>query len=144
MTVSAAVKLRDIAKASGADPRGALLDAVGDLSGYEPFHNLILVATYVRPEKTKGGIILVDNTLQEDRFQGKVGLVLKVGPIAFHDDNVNKFGGVKVEPGDWVLFRASDGLELFFVDKNGRDGTPCRILEDVHIKARLTDPELIF
>ncbi len=144
MTVTSAVKLRDIARTSGADPKGAVLGAVGDISGFEPFHNLILVATYVQPEKTKGGIILIDNTLAEDRFQGKVGLVLRIGPIAFQDDNVNKFGGITVAPGDWVLYQASDGFEMFFVDQNGRDGTPCRLLADTNIKARLADPKLIY
>lgn len=142
--VTASTKLREIAEQSGSDPRGALMRAVGDVSGYEPFHNLILVATYVAPEKTKGGIIRVDRTLAEDRFQGKVGLVLKVGPIAFTDDNSTKFGGVKVKPGEWVTYRASDGMEMFFVDPNGRDGTPCRVLEDVHIKGRLDDPSMIY
>lgn len=144
MTVTSAKKLHDIAIASGSDPKGAILNAVGDISGFEPFHNLVLVGTYVRPETTRGGIIRPDRNLAEDRFQGKVGLVLKVGPIAFNDDQVNKFGGVTVQEGDWVVYRASDGAEMFFVDDNGRDGTPCRLLEDVHIKARVNDPEMVF
>ena len=45
------------------DPRKALLDAVGDLSGFDIFHNQILVAIYVRPEKTSGGIIRPDALL---------------------------------------------------------------------------------
>lgn len=144
MSVTASRKLRDIAGQSGNDPRRALIDAIGDVAGFEPFHNLVLVATYVAPEKTKGGIIRIDRTLAEDRFQGKVGLVLKVGPIAFQDDAASKFGGISVKPGDWVTYRASDGYEMFFVDPNGRDGTPCRLLEDIHIKARLLDPSMVY
>lgn len=144
MTVTSSHRLRELAAASREDAAGSLKSAVGDLSGFEPFHNLVLVATYIRPETTTGGIIRPDRNLAEDRFQGKVGLVLKVGPIAFKDDNVNKFGGLTVQEGDWVLYRASDGHEMFFVDRNGRDGTPCRLLEDVHIKARLREPELVF
>lgn len=144
MTVTSARKLRDIAIESGNDPKGAILSAVGDISGFEPFHNLILVGTHVRPEKTKGGIIRPDRNLAEDRFQGKVGLVLKVGPVAFLDNATAQFGGMTVEEGDWVVYRASDGYEMFFVDDNGRDGTPCRLLEDVHIKARVVDPEMVY
>ena len=138
-------KLRDIAQASGADPKGALFDAVAHaLPGYEIFHNRVLVATYIRPEKTKGGVFLADRTLDEDRFQGKVGLVLKVGPRAFVDDAVNKFDGIKVEVGDWVTYRASDGRERFLSDETGRAGVPCRLLDDNHIEGRISDPDLIY
>ena len=138
-------KLQEIAQASVKDPTEALLSSLPEATmHYEVFHNRVLVATYVRPETTKGGIIMIDRTLAEDRFQGKVGLVIKVGPRAFVDDNVAQFGGVKVEPGDWVTYRASDGFELFFVDDNGRDGTPCRLIEDAHILGRTPDPALIY
>lgn len=142
--VTSAIKLREIAEQSGSDPKGALLRAVGDFSGFEPMQGLVLVATYVRPEKTKGGIILADRTLQEDRFQGKVGLVLAMGPVAFQDYGVTKYAGVTAKPGDWVMYRASDGFELFFVDDNGRDGTPCRVIEDVLVMAKINDPTLVW
>src|SRR6266567_1406277 len=140
--VTSTIKLREIAEQSGSDPKGALLRAVGDYSGFKPLLGLVLVATYISPEKTKGGIIRPDRTLAEDRYQGKVGLVLKTGPMAFHDYGVTKFAGVTAQPGDWVMYRASDGFELFFVDDNGRDGTPCRIIEDVLIMAKIDDPSL--
>ena len=137
-------KLREIAAAAQTDPKQALLDSLGIAADqYEVFHNRVLVATYVAPEKTKGGIIRPDRTLSEDRFQGKVGLVIKVGPQAFVDDGAARFGGVKVEPGDWVSYRPADGTEVFLVDNNGL-GTPCRLIEDVHILGRTPDPALIY
>jgi len=149
--VTSVRKLADISDAALHDPKQALLDGVGDTSLYEPFHALILVATYVAPPKMMKGpngeniqFHLTDRTRQEDRYQGKIGLVLSVGPRAFVDDAVNKFGGVTVKAGDWVVYRASDGFEMFFVDKNGRDGTPCRLLEDVNIKGRVSDPACIY
>lgn len=142
MTVSA--RLRDIAIAASNDPKKALIDSLGDVSRFEPFHNLVLVATYVAPEKTKGGIIRPDRTLMEDRFQGKVGLVVRVGPQAFVDDDRVRFGGTKISVGDWVMYRPADALELFFVNETGREGTPCRLIEDVSIKGRISDPSLIF
>ena len=145
MTVTASRKLSDIASRSGNDPKGALLDAIGDISGFQVFQHYVLVGTYVRPETTKGGIIRPDRNLVEDRFQGKVGLVLKSGPIAFEDTELAKFGGQAPAVGEWVVFRPSDGFEMFFVDPStGRDGTPCRMLEDVHIKGRVEDPESVY
>lgn len=139
------VNLRAIAQAASDDPRKALLDSAGPLTDYEVFHNLVLVATYVPSEKI-GSIIMPDRTLSEARFQGKMGLVLKCGPLAFHDDAVARFGGVTVEPGDWVLYRPSDGIELFIKDYMGlkNDGLACRLIEDSLIKGRVSDPALIY
>ena len=112
---------------------------------YEIFHNLVLVATYVPPEKI-GSIIMPDRSMAEARFQGKMGLVLKCGPLAFKDDAAAQFGGVTIEVGDWVLYRPSDGIELFIKDHMGlaNDGLACRLLEDSLIKGRVTDPSLIY
>ena len=138
--------LRAIAEAATQDPRKALLDCAGPLTDYTVFHNLVLVATYIPPEKTSGGIILADRSLAEARFQGKVGLVLKCGPLAFKDDTMAKFGGVTIEVGDWVLYRPSDGIELFIKDHMGlkNDGLACRLIEDSLIKGGVSDPSLIY
>ena len=137
--------LRAIAQAANRDPKKALLDSAGPLTDYEVFHNFVLVATYVPSEKI-GSIILPDRAMAEARFQGKMGLVLKCGPLAFKDDSVAKFGGVTIEAGDWVLYRPADGLELFIKDHMGlaNDGLACRLIEDSLIKARVTDPALIY
>ena len=140
--MSVRAKLRDIA--AQADPKKALLDAVGDMTGIEIFHNQVLVATYLGTETTAGGIILPEQSLKEARFQGKAALVLSVGPLAFKDDAVAKFGGVEVKPGDWVMVRPSDGLEFFKTVRTSSEGVSCRLFEDVHIKARLADPALIY
>jgi len=121
-----------------ADPRAALNDAVGDLSGVELFHNQVLVATYKRPEKTAGGIFLTDGTRKEDEYQGKVGLVLKKGPMAFVDDRSISFHGQNVEVGDWVAYRHSDGWAL------NVNGTHCRVIEDSHVRARIDNPDRIY
>lgn len=137
--------LRRIAQAANFDPRQALLEAAGPMTEYEVFHNLVLVATYVAPEKI-GSIIRPDRSMAEDRFQGKMGLVLKLGPMAFKDDAQVRFGNMTIEPGDWVLYRPSDGIELFIKDKTGtiHDGLPCRLIEDTLIKARVRDPALVY
>jgi len=135
MAIVAARNTAILAQAS--DPKTALLNAVGDLSDYDLFHNQILVAIYVRPEKTSGGIIRPGTNVQEDEYQGKVGLVVKVGPSAFVSDEED-FMGQSVEVGDWVVYRVGDGWAL-----NIRD-TACRILTDRTIRMRIKKPEDIF
>lgn len=120
------------------DPADQLRAQVGDVSKIEILHNQILVAVYIRPEKTKGGIFLSDQTRNEDRYQGKAGLVLKKGPLAFVDDDANKFHGQNVEVGDWVFYRVSDGFPLIL------NGTLCRLLEEVHVKGKIPSPDVVF
>lgn len=137
-------RFREIAAAAQFDPKKALLDSVGDISGFKPTLNLVLVATYIGPEKTRGGIIRPDRSIIEDRFQGKVGLVLAKGPIAFQNDGATNFGGLEPSVGDWVVYRPADALELFFRYEDSGEGTPCRLIEDTLIKGILQDPALIY
>lgn len=118
------------------DPAKDIVEKVGDISGFDLFGPKVLVAIYVRPEKTKGGIYLTDKVRDEDLYQGKVGYVLKIGPGAFSDSDW--FGDVRVDVGDWVGFRASDGAALVV------NGVNCRLLEDVRIYGKASNPDLIF
>lgn len=136
MSVAAARNTAKLALAS--DSRQALLDAVGDLNGIELFHNQILVAIYVRPEKTAGGIIRPGTNVQEDEYQGKVGLVVKKGPSAFLDNDDEDFQGQNVTIGDWVVFRVGDGWQLTIRD------TACRILTDRTVRMKIGNPGDIF
>jgi co-chaperonin GroES (HSP10) len=154
MTVTSARKLSEIAEkiASGADPRRTIIDGIGykAISEFEPTLNYVLVGTYVRSEKTKSGIIKGgDRTRAEDRFQGKIGLVLKLGPSVNAADRKPLFGGhhdfAKLTVGDWVMYRTSDANEFFFVDaKHELEGSSARVIEDVLIMARVADPESIY
>lgn len=138
-------KLSEVAAASRFDPKQALLDSLGaKIDQVEVFHNQVLTATYIEPDKTKGGVYIPDRSLAESRFQGKCALVIKMGPNAFRDDKVVSFGGVKIKEGDWVIARPSDGLEMFFVDDSGSAGTCCRLFDDINIKGRVSDPALIY
>ena len=69
------------------DRKTGIMKDIGDLSTFELFNNQVLVAVYVRPKKTKSGIYLPDATVDEDKIQGKVGLVIKEGPLAFGDES---------------------------------------------------------
>ena len=111
------------------DPRAALLEELGDLSNFEPMNNQILVAIYKRPDvKTKGGILLTDRHRDEDRFQSKVGLIVKLGPDAFKSGD-GWFVHSRPKLHDWVVHRASDGwaCSVNMVD--------CRMMDDIAIRA---------
>jgi co-chaperonin GroES (HSP10) len=120
------------------DPANEIRKRIGNISQIEVLHNQILVGVYIRPEKTKGGILLTSQTRDEDRYQGKAGLVLKKGPLAFVDDDNNKFHGQNVYIGDWVFYRVSDGFPLVL------NGTLCRLLEEVHVKGKIPSPDVVF
>lgn len=130
--------MRTLKMAHAIDPAEELKQKVGDLSGIEVLHNQILVAVYIRPDRTASGLYLADKTRDEDRYQGKAGLVLKKGPLAFVDDDTNKFHGQNVEVGDWVFYRVSDGFPLML------NGTLCRLLEEVHIKGKINSPDVVY
>jgi co-chaperonin GroES (HSP10) len=116
-----------------------IYDGLGDaLDGIQIFHNQILVAVYIRPNVTEGGIHLPDQTIDEDRWQGKVGMVLKKGPIAFLDDPRNSFHGQNVEPGEWVMFRVSEAPAISV------NGVHCRLLEDIHVRGVISSPSFIW
>lgn len=116
------------------DAKEALIEALGKYT-HEVFHNSVLVATYIQPAKSKGGIIIPEKTRDEDIYQGSIGLVIGLGPSAFKDDNIAKFHGKSLKVGDWVLYRPSDGLSLEINE------VPCRLFADVDIRMRVTEPE---
>lgn len=128
------------------DPKQALLDKVGDLSGVEVFGSDVLIALYTPPEKTKSGLIISDNTRDEFKFQGKVGLIIKMGVTAYVDDEGNKFRDIDV--GDWVVFRPSDGWPMQLNTMKSRiskDGiVDCRVITDINIRCRVNHPDLIY
>jgi co-chaperonin GroES (HSP10) len=120
------------------DPKKAILEEIGSIDDINVFNNQILVAIYMRPEKTKSGIILTDDTRSEDRYQGKVGLVLKKGATAFVDPDNKWFVDTNVEIGDWVYFRVTDGWSV------NVHGVSCRILEDTDIRGSIKYPDTVW
>jgi hypothetical protein len=129
-----------------------LLPIVADIS---VMRNRVLVATFQRPAKTSGGIIMVDDTLNEEKWQGKTGLLLKTGPIAFQFDEVveeiETHGSAQAVweehqlpvVGDWVYFRNSDAWDSGLRVAPGI-GVHCRILDDGCIVGKISDPTLIW
>jgi co-chaperonin GroES (HSP10) len=136
MPLAHALKVSAISLAD--DPKLAIKKAAGDLADVEVYSGWILLGTYIRPVKTAGGIIRPDTNVEEDEFQGKVGLVLKKGPLAFVDDENNSFAGQDAEIGDWVVYTINDTRALTI------NGAPCRLIQDTKVIMRVKDPKVIF
>lgn len=101
-------------------------------------HSQVLVMGYIATARTKGGIIRTDKNVEEDRYQGNVGLVIGLGKGAFKDDAVAKFNGDKLKVGDWVMYVTADGIQLFI------NGVPCRLFSDTRILMKVTNPEIYY
>ncbi len=123
MPVISSQKILELARAE--NPKQALIDAV-NVSEIEVFGENLLVGTYIRPEKTKGGVIRPESNVREDEFQGNVGLVLKVGNGILE--------GVEDILHKWVLFGYSDGLKWRY------DDVPVRIISIDRVRGIVRDP----
>lgn len=123
--------------------KDTIFDLIGDAVAKDVvMGESILVATYIPPEKTKGGLIVPNKTLDENRYQGKIGMVLKLGDSAFKYtgpyDHEGSYKGPKAKVGDYVLYRATDGMEAFI------RGTSVRYIDSHMIKAIVKDPEAYY
>jgi co-chaperonin GroES (HSP10) len=119
---------------SPANPRG--VDPVARLPEPTGWH--ILVLQYVRPNDTKtaGGIILPGMTLKEDEYQGRVGVVLAVGPDAYCDKTRTP-GGPWVEVGNWIAWprMAEASAKIAFGEAT------LVVLQDERVLLRGVDPD---
>lgn len=136
MSVHSAPKIEMLSQAK--DPKKAILGAIGSLDEVDVFTDLVLVATYIRPEKTSGGIIRPLDTVKEDEYQGKVGLVVKTGPLAYSDFEDGPARGANAMPGSWVVFAIKDGWPVQV------NGVACRFVPYDKLRARLADPMVVF
>tara|TARA_R100001224_G_scaffold81752_1_gene51475 strand:+ start:38 stop:457 length:420 start_codon:yes stop_codon:yes gene_type:complete len=83
--------------------------------------------------KTKSGIILTDDTVQESQLTTNICKVLKVGPDAYKDKD--KFPtGPWCKQDDWVLITRYAGSRIRI------DGGELRIINDDEILAVIDDP----
>jgi len=120
------------------DPAQKLIKELGDISDIEIFNNQILVAVYLRPEKTKTGIYMPDKHREEDKYQSKVGLVVKKGPSAFVDTGDNWFKDVDINLNDWIMYRATDGWSITV------NNVLCRMLDDTAVRGRIPHPDAVW
>ncbi len=128
-----------------------ILAKIGDVSEFEIAQNEILLAIYQRPETTSGGIIQVAQTLKEDIYQGKVGLVVKIGEHCQFDrvdPYTNVQTGIVISLHDWVVTRPSDTWALEVNMRSDtlskRDYVVCRLVHDKDIRAKIPHPGCVW
>ncbi|HEX3587782.1 MAG TPA: co-chaperone GroES family protein [Candidatus Angelobacter sp.] len=121
-----------------------VLDQVGDLYDIRVPLNRILVAIWTTKEerRTEGGLIIhtSDKSKDENKWQGVSGLVLKMGPAAYAENDAITFcENDKCQVGDWVLFRKGEGFRVEVWQQE------CVMLESERaIKAILDRPDAVF
>ncbi len=93
----------------------------------------IAILPYRGAEKSKGGIVLAEETQKRTQLATTCGYVLKMGSLAFSDED--KFPtGPWCKEGDWIIFGRYAGSRISI------DGGEIRILNDDEIIGILNDP----
>ena len=96
----------------------------------------LLVLPFTPREKTKGGILIAQESLEKLRIATNCGYVLKIGPLAYHDHD--KFPtGPWCKTGDWIIFARYAGSRLPI------EGGEVRILNDGEVLGVIKNPESI-
>ena len=96
----------------------------------------ILVLPFTPKEKTKGGIIIAQESLDKARIATNCGYVVKMGPMAYGDKEKFPTGpGCKEK--DWVIFARYAGSRLPI------EGGEVRHLNDDEVLGTIKDPESV-
>ena len=96
----------------------------------------VLLAIYDRSDKITAGGILIPGTNREDQFQGKVGLVLALGPRCYGEHFDSWFGDHPPKPGDWMAANTREGT-TFLIGK-----FMCRVVEYQFLRFGTAVPDL--
>jgi co-chaperonin GroES (HSP10) len=120
----------------GEDPKQAVFDKILPLiDGLRLFRNEVLLVTAPNKVKSAGGIILPEKYKSEQRFQGKVGLVVAMGELAFNDDKLWPNPETRPVVGSWVFFRTADTSECAI------GGYSCRFIDDDKVRGSALAPD---
>ena len=109
----------------------AVVDELPTPSGWR-----ILVLPFTPKEKTSGGIIIAQESLDRLRIATNCGYVLKIGPLAYFDKEKYPTGPWCKEK-DWVIFARYAGSRLPI------EGGEVRILNDDEVLGTIPDPESV-
>ena len=126
------------------DPAAVIWREIGDdLKGFDISAQGVLVATYKRADDamTSGGVILAHQVVKDDEFQSKAGLVVMLGRRAFVDDEHVQWHGYRCDVGDWVMFKASEGMKMAI---GGPGGAHVSLLSDVFLKIKIPTCNSVF
>ena len=106
-----------------------LVDSLPTPSGWR-----ILVLPFTPKDKTKGGIIFSQESLDKLRIGTNCGYVLKMGPLAYNDKERYPTGPWCKEK-DWVIFARYAGSRLPI------EGGEVRLLNDDEVLGTIKNPE---
>lgn len=140
MAVVMPARMMDLAQHNGPEDFKARIEGMlgKTLAGTEVLGSDVLVATYVEPEK-RGSLFIPQKSVQESIFQGRIGLILKMGSTAFkYTKGGYAWEGPKPQVGDWILFRFADAWELYL------SGVSCRVVDAEVVRAIIEKPEVVF
>ena len=101
----------------------------------EPSGWRILVLPFTPKDKTKGGILIAQETLDKLRIATNCGYVLKMGPLCYTEEKFTS--GPWCKKGDWVIFARYAGSRLPI------EGGEVRLLNDDEVLGTIKDPEAV-
>ena len=94
----------------------------------------ILILPFKMKEKTKGGILMGQDTLERQQVASQCANVLAVGPHAYQDKE--RFpDGPWCKVGDWIMFARYAGSRIKI------EGGEVRLLNDDEVLATIKNPE---
>ena len=94
----------------------------------------MLVLPFKMKEKTKGGLVLAETTLEKQQVASQCGLVLAMGPQCYKDKERYP-EGPWCEVNNWVMFARYAGSRIKI------DGGEIRLLNDDEVLATIDSPE---
>ena len=94
----------------------------------------MLVLRCKMKEKTKGGLVLAEATLERQQVASQCGLVLAMGPDCYKDKERYP-DGPWCKVNDWVMFARYAGSRIKI------DGGEIRLLNDDEVLATIDSPE---
>ena len=94
----------------------------------------LLVLPFKMKEKTKGGLMLAETTLEKQQVASQVGLVMAMGPDCYKDKERYPEGPWCKEK-DWVMFARYAGSRIKI------EGGEMRLLNDDEVLATIDSPE---
>ena len=107
----------------------AVIDTIPQPTGWR-----IAILPYRGAEKSKGGIVLAEETQRRTQLGTVCGYVLKVGSLAYADQS--KFPtGAWCKEGDWIIFGRYAGARIPI------DGGEIRLINDDEVLGVVNSPE---
>ena len=94
----------------------------------------LLVLPFKMKDKTKGGLVLADSTLEKQQVASQCGLILAMGPQCYKDKERYP-EGPWCKVGEWVMFARYAGSRIKI------EGGEISLLNDDEILATIKSPE---